>query len=225
MLEHVYRRTAACSLLDEVLIATCDEEIARVANGFGARTVITSPAHERASDRVAEATANDTAEIVVMVQGDEPMIQPAMIAAAVEPMRENPNLHCVNLASPIQSEEELRDLNTIKTVTNRNGEALYFSREAIPTTFGRPFVAGDWFKQVCVIPFRRDALRRFAELPRGPLEAAESIDMLRFLENGIPVRIVRTDLMTHAVDTPQDLELVASLLAADPLVHTHGGWR
>jgi 3-deoxy-manno-octulosonate cytidylyltransferase (CMP-KDO synthetase) len=205
MLQHVYSRTAACSLLDEVFIATCDDVIAHQAAAFGAKAIMTSPAHQRASDRVAEAVANDPADIVVMIQGDEPMIRPEMITAAVEPMLKDPH---------IKSEEELCSPNTIKAVIASSGDALYFSRSVVPTLGGRRFTAGAWFKQVCVIPFRRHALDKFASLPPGPLEIAESIDMLRFLENGIAVRMVHTDIETHAVDTPADLALVAALMAA-----------
>jgi 3-deoxy-manno-octulosonate cytidylyltransferase (CMP-KDO synthetase) len=212
MIEHVYRRTVECGLLDDTFIATCDDEIARAANNFGAKTIMTSSKHARATDRVAEATAGDQAEIIVMVQGDEPMIEAPMITAAVMPLLADSAVGCVNLASPIRSEEELRSPNTIKMVMSTAGDALYFSREPIPTARGRPFVGGDWYKQVCVISFRRNALRTFASLSEGPLERAESVDMLRFLENGITIRVVRTDFETHAVDTPADLTFVASLL-------------
>jgi 3-deoxy-manno-octulosonate cytidylyltransferase (CMP-KDO synthetase) len=212
MIEHVYRRTVACRLLHDTFIATCDEEIVRASAEFGAKALMTSSAHERATDRVAEATANDPADIVVMVQGDEPMIHASMITAAITPLLTMPNVACVNLAAPIKSEQEFRNPNTIKTVISHAGDALYFSREPIPTLRGRGFVAGDSNKQVCVISFRRNALRRFSSLPVGPLEVAESIDMLRFLENGHPVHIVRTDFETYSVDTPEDLALVASLI-------------
>lgn len=212
MIEHVYNRTAACPMLSEVIIATCDEAIARAATGFGARAVMTSRRHERATDRVAEASARDAADVVVMVQGDEPMVRPAMITAAVTALLEDPSVSCVNLAAPIPSDEDARDPNTIKVVMALDGRALYFSRSPIPVIGSRPFAAGDAVKQVCVIAFRRDALRGFAALPRGPLEARESVDMLRFLENGIDVRMVMTDVVTHAVDTPEDLERVASLM-------------
>jgi 3-deoxy-manno-octulosonate cytidylyltransferase (CMP-KDO synthetase) len=216
MLEHVFRRTAACRLLDEVVIATCDEEIACAAQRFGARSVMTSPLHDRASDRVAEAVEADGADIVVMVQGDEPMIQPTMIEAAVAPLIEDRSLGCVNLAAPIRSEREFMDPNTIKVVRDLDGSARYFSRAPIPATAGVAVSSAPRLKQVCVIPFRRDALRRFASLPRGPLEQAESIDMLRFLENGVRVHIVPTAVETHAVDTPDDLAHVASLMASQP---------
>jgi len=216
MIEHVFRGTAQCALLDEVVIATCDAEIAQAADAFGARAIMTSAAHERATDRVAEVSARDAAEIVVMVQGDEPMVRPDMIAAAIEPLRTNAGLACVNLAAPIATEQELLDPNTIKVVTTRSGEALFFSRMPIPYAGARPFRYGQFLKQVCVIAFRRGALQRFAALPQGPLEIAESVDMLRFLEHGIPVRIVPTHVVTHAVDTQQDLEHVSSLMAPSP---------
>jgi 3-deoxy-manno-octulosonate cytidylyltransferase (CMP-KDO synthetase) len=213
MIEHVYRRAAACRDLDEVVLATCDDAIARAADAFGARVVMTAATHERASDRVAEAVADDPADIVVMIQGDEPMITPAMIAAAVAPLRRDPSVVCTNLAAAIRTDEELHDPNTIKTVVGHDGRALYFSRQPIPTRGGAALTSGHWLKQVCVIPFRRDALRTFRSLPCGPLERAESIDMLRFLEHGIAVHIVRTDEQTHAVDTPGDLALVERLMA------------
>ena len=221
MLEHVFRRTTACTLVHDVIIATCDEEIARVVESFGGRAVMTSAAHERASDRVAEAAVGEDAEIIVMVQGDEPMIRPKMIADAVTALVTTPRLGCVNLATPIRTVDALRDPNTIKVVMARDGDALFFSREPIPTLSTRAFAAGGWFKQVCVIPFRRPALERFAALPPTPLEVAESIDMLRFLEHGIPVGMVLTDVDTHSVDTPCDLDSVAALLALDPYTATY----
>jgi 3-deoxy-manno-octulosonate cytidylyltransferase (CMP-KDO synthetase) len=216
MIEHVFARTAACARLDDVLIATCDEEIALAASGFGATSIMTSAAHVRATDRIAEACERNPADIIVMVQGDEPMIRPDMVSAAITPLLENSTIGCVNLAAPIRTEAELRSPNTIKVVISRQGTALYFSREVIPTIAGRRFRLESWYKQVCIIAFRRHALRKFPSLPPGPLEIDESIDMLRFLENCLPVHIVMTDAVTHAVDTPADLELVELLMADAP---------
>jgi 3-deoxy-manno-octulosonate cytidylyltransferase (CMP-KDO synthetase) len=178
--------------------------------------MMTSDRHERATDRVFEAMRNDPAEIVVMVQGDEPMIKPTMVEAAVRPLLDEPRTQCVNLTACIDTEEELRDPNTIKVVLSRGGDALYFSRSAIPFLPAGGFRSGAWHKQVCVIAFRRRALREFAALSPTPLEQAESIDMLRFLEHGIPVRMVATVETTHAVDTPDDLLRVSALMTADP---------
>jgi 3-deoxy-manno-octulosonate cytidylyltransferase (CMP-KDO synthetase) len=224
MIAHVFDGTAACPMLDEVVIATCDAEIAQASTGFGARAVMTSPAHERASDRVAEVCERDAADIVVMVQGDEPMIHPDMVAAAVEPLLGDERVFCVNLAAPIRDEHELRDPNTIKVVTTRAGDALYFSRSPIPHAGSRPFMVGQWAKQVCIIAFRREALRRFTMLPQGPLEVAESVDMLRFLEHGLPVRMVPTTVVTHAVDTPGDLARVEALMTGET-TRVPEGWR
>jgi 3-deoxy-manno-octulosonate cytidylyltransferase (CMP-KDO synthetase) len=226
MIEHVVRRAMLCPILDAVYVATCDEEIRSVVEAFGGNVLMTSAAHERASDRVAEAAERIEADIVVMVQGDEPMITPGMIEAAVIPMLQDSSVMCVNLACRIVSREEYVDPNTIKVVTNVHGDGLYFSRASIPAINfssdmeeGRPPV----FKQVCVIPFRRDFLREFARLTPTPLEQAESIDMLRLIEHGHRVRLVETAAVTHAVDTPDDLRLVESLMKNDPLVRLYGG--
>jgi 3-deoxy-manno-octulosonate cytidylyltransferase (CMP-KDO synthetase) len=221
MIEHVFRRTALCAQLDAIYVATCDDEIRAVVEDFGGDVLMTSSAHERASDRVAEAAERIEADIVVMIQGDEPMITPEMITAACAPMLQDPAVSCVNLVRRIVSHEEYVDRNTIKVVMNVHGDALYFSRAPIPAidfahdpARERPPV----FKQVCVIPFRREALREFARLAPTPLEWAESIDMLRLVEHGGRVRLVETDLATHAVDTPADLRLVAALMKDDPLI-------
>lgn len=223
MIEHVYRRTKMCRCLDEVYIATCDQDIAVAAKAFGAQVLMTSPSHERASDRTAEAAQSIEADIIVMVQGDEPMIRPEMIELAIEPLRRDPNVLCVNLAAPILSESEFSDPNTIKVVMDSDGDALYFSREAIPNRQRRSFGESPSHKQVCIIPFRRDFLLRFARLSPTPLEAAESIDMLRALEHGYPVRIVRVEVSTHAVDTPQDLKAVELMMKSDPYAPNYEG--
>ena len=225
VIEHAVRRAALCDELDAVYVATCDEEIRAAAEGFGCAVLMTSSAHERASDRVAEAAEHVGADIVVMIQGDEPMIAPDMIVAAVAPLLEDSSVGCVNLARRIASREEYLDRNTIKVVTNVRGDAIYFSRSPIPALDPARAFAGERapvFKQVCVIPFRRDFLREFARLPPTPLEIIESIDMLRVIEHGGRVRLVETEADTHAVDTPADLRLVESLMKGDPLLLRYG---
>lgn len=214
LLEHVWLRTKKCSALDDLLVATCDQEIVSAVTRFGGRAVMTSASHERASDRAAEAVKNLAADVVVMVQGDEPMIVPEMIDQALAPLRDDPAVVCSNLAAPIGSEAEFKDPNTIKVVMGLSGDALYFSREPIPTSNRLRFDKLPVFKQVCVIPFRKDFLMRFTELSPTPLEQAESIDMLRALEHGYPVRLVPTRHKTQSVDTPADLALVESLMTA-----------
>lgn len=218
MLEHVYRRSIACRDLDEVVIATCDEQIRDVAATFGATTVMTSDRHERASDRMAEVAQTRDADVYVLIQGDEPLILPEMISGALRPFREGGDVGCVNLAAPITSPEEFRDPNVIKVVTDRSGNALYMTRQPIPTQAGSAIYG---MKQVCIIPFRRDVLHDYAMLEPTPLERAESIDMLRLLEHGIAVRMVPTAAATHAVDTEADRVLVEGLLCEDPFTRTY----
>ena len=210
MIEHVLRNAEMCTQLDAVYIATCDEEIKTAVEALGGRVIMTSPTHERATDRVAEAAEQLEADIVVMIQGDEPMITPAMITAAITPLLEDRSVECVNLIRRITNQNDYSNPNTIKVVMNLNGDALYFSRAPIPSLEFTE--AAPVFKQVCVIPFRAQFLREFARLPPAPLERAESIDMLRILEHGRRVRLVETTEDTHAVDIPEDLQLVETLM-------------
>jgi 3-deoxy-manno-octulosonate cytidylyltransferase (CMP-KDO synthetase) len=229
MIEHVFRRASLCRSLDAVYVATCDEEIRAAVEGFGGVSIMTSAAHERASDRVAEAAERFDADIVLMIQGDEPLVTPSMLDAALAPLSEDASVGCVNLARRVGSREEYLDRNTIKVVADVRGDALYFSRSPIPSFDAATAFGGDVrppvFKQVCVIPFRRESLREFARLPPTPLERAESIDMLRLVEHGRRVRLAETEADTHAVDTPGDLRLVESLMKDDPLLKLYGGPR
>lgn len=218
MIQHVWERTRRCEKLDAVYVATCDEEIAEAAQSFGAEAVMTSDKHERASDRVAEVAESVKADIYVLVQGDEPMIDPEMVSLALEPLERDATVVCSNLAAPIHSEEEFLDRNTVKVVMAANGDALYFSRAAVPYPFKQTFEQLRAYKQVCVIPFRAEFLRTYTRLAPTPLEIAESIDMLRALEHGYPIRLVHCDRVTHAVDTPEDLARVEKLLRDDPLL-------
>ena len=221
MIEHVYRRTAMCPLLQAVYVATCDSEIYDAVEGFGGQAIMTSSVHQRASDRVAEAAQGLAAQIIVMVQGDEPMTVPIMIEQAVVPMLEHSNVQCVNLMARIKSLEEWKDPNTIKVVTDHKGDALYFSREPIPTHHILGLDEIPLFKQVCVIPFRREVLMTYAHLTPTPLEQAESVDMLRLLEHGYGVHLVETEFETHAVDTPEDLVRVEKMMRHDPITYQY----
>lgn len=222
MLEHVYKRVALSNALNATYIATCDEEIRRAAQDFGAPVIMTADTHERASDRVAEAAAEIDAELIVMVQGDEPMTHPEMIDAAVEPFRHDPLLGCVNLVRAIDNKADFYDVNTIKVIMNQQEDALYMSRQPIPTPPAQPdFAHAFAYKQVCIIPFRRETLLDFARLPSTPLEQLESVDMLRLLEHGYRIKMVKTKFNTQAVDTQADLERVAGLMKNDPLMASY----
>lgn len=216
MIEHVYKRTCLSEALDDVYVATCDGEIRDAVEAFGGKAIMTAAIHERASDRVAEAIAGIDADIVVMIQGDEPMVVPMMIDESTAPMRDDATIRCVNLTKRIDDEAGYRDPNTIKVVMAANGDALFMSRQPIPTAPKGDFQSITAYKQVCIIPFRRDALLTFADLAPTPLEIAESVDMMRFLEHGVPVRMVETLYDSQAVDTAEDLARVEALMDDDP---------
>jgi len=218
MLEHVYKRVALSKMLSATYIATCDEDIRLAAENFGASVIMTSDSHERASDRVAEAIADIDAELIVMVQGDEPMTHPDMIDAAVAPFHNDPQLGCVNLVSKIDNETDFRDANTIKVVMNQMDDAIFMSRQPIPTLAKSGFAQTAAYKQVCIIPFRRAMLHTYTRLPATPLEQLESVDMLRLIEHGYRVKMIHTTFDTQAVDTEADLLRVAKLMETDPLL-------
>jgi 3-deoxy-manno-octulosonate cytidylyltransferase (CMP-KDO synthetase) len=226
MVGHCYFRSALSQRLDAVYIATCDQEIADYAASIGAPCVMTGEHHQRASDRTAEALLKIEAEtgravdIVVMIQGDEPMLRPGMIDEAVQPMLEDPSLLVVNLMAPLKDADEHDDINEVKVVVDRRSNALYFSREAIPSRRkGGEDVTK--LKQVCIIPFRRDFLITFNALEPTPLEIAESVDMNRVLEHGYGVRMVPTTFDVYSVDTEEDRAFVESLMASDDLIASY----
>lgn len=221
----MYFRCRLNPRLSDIYIATCDDEIRRYAEQIGATCVMTSPQHDRASDRTAEAvctieTRVGPVDIVVMIQGDEPMIHPDMLDEAVAPLARDPGVQVVNLMAAIDAASAI-DSNEVKVVVSRAGNALYFSRHALP--WHRHGDTVDVFKQVCVIPFRRSFLSTFAALEPTNLERAESIDMLRALEHGYAVRMVRTAHTTSSVDTPDDLARVEALMERDDLFARYGG--
>jgi 3-deoxy-manno-octulosonate cytidylyltransferase (CMP-KDO synthetase) len=216
MLEHVRRRVELCPNISSVYVATCDTEIADAVNAFGGQVLMTSSRHERASDRVAEVATSIDADIYVMVQGDEPLVTPQMVTLALAPLMQDSRVVCSNLAAPIETEADFLDPNTIKVVMAQNGDALYFSRQPIPTSSRTSFRELRVFKQVCVIPFRRDFLHTYTALPQTPLEIAESIDMLRALEHGYPIRLVVSPYTTQSVDRPDEIARVEALMRLDP---------
>jgi 3-deoxy-manno-octulosonate cytidylyltransferase (CMP-KDO synthetase) len=221
MIEHVYRRVALNKSLAATAVATCDTVIAEHMHSIGGRVVMTGHHHERASDRCAEALATIDREdgvpfdIVVMVQGDEPLVYPDMIDEAVAPMRADPGILVTNLLGRISGTAEFEDRNCIKVVCDRNGNALYFSREPIPTR--AKGVNAPMGKQICVIPFRRQFLIDYTLMAPTPLEIAESVDMMRVLESGLKVRMVPTRHESQSVDTEADRVRVEQLLRADSL--------
>jgi len=216
MIGHVYERVARSPLLEMTAVATCDREVFDYIESIGGKAVMTANTHERASDRCTEALLKLEQEygirydIVVMVQGDEPMTHPDMIAEAVQPMLDDVSIQVVNLLGNVSDIAEFEDRNCIKVVCDLNQNALYFSREPIPTRSKAGSVP--MAKQVCIIPFRRDYLLKYTSLAPTPLEVAESIDMMRVLEHGDKIRMVQTTHSSFSVDTPADLVKIEALI-------------
>lgn len=213
MIGHVYMRSRMSERLEELYVATCDEEIKDYIESIDGRAVMTKDTHERASDRTAEAMlkieneTRNTVDIVVMIQGDEPMLVPEMIDLAVEPLISDSEVLVSNLMTELNSIEEENDPNEVKVVVDIYKNAIYFSREPIPSK-KKGVTDFKCFKQVCIIPFKRNFLMKFNDMHQTPLEIIESIDMLRVLENGYKVKMVNSPYDTYSVDTLRDLELV-----------------
>lgn len=226
MIGHVYFRTKMCPLLSETYVATCDQEIFDYIVSIGGKVVMTADTHERATDRTAEAMLKIESEtghkidIVVMVQGDEPMLTPEMIEQAAEPLLSDPVINVVNLMAKIKTVEEFEDSNEVKVVVDPQSNAIYFSREPIPSR-KKGIMDVPMLKQVCIIPFRRDFLLKFNELESTPLEIIESVDMMRVIEHGYKVKMVFSDVKTYSVDTAEDLARVEKLMKNEPLINQY----
>lgn len=222
MIGHVYKRVQMSKLLNEVYVATCDQVIYDYIVSIGGKAVMTSDCHERCSDRCAEAMLKIEKEeglkvdIMVMVQGDEPLTFPNMIDEAVSPMLEDKNILITNLVANLETIEEFEDPNEVKVVVDQFNNALYFSREPIPSR-RKGIVDVPMKKQVCVIPFTRDFLLEYNAMKPTPLEEIESVDMMRILENGMKVKMVPTQSKTKAVDTKADLKRVTEMMRQDTL--------
>lgn len=207
MVQWVYDRAKAAGLIEHVVVATDDERIEDAVRRFNGNVVMTSPMHRSGTDRVAEAAQSIGADIIVNLQGDEPMIEPQAIEAAIRPLLESPDIELCTLKTRIVDEEEYRNPNVVKVVTDRDGFALYFSRSPIPHMRGSFKGSGvNPYKHIGLYVYRRDFLFRFAALEPTALEDAEGLEQLRALEHGCRIKVVETSYNPVSVDTPEDLE-------------------
>ena len=212
MIEHVYRRAAAAVTVSRVIVATDDRRILDAVRGFGGEAVMTSASHQTGTDRLAEAAASLGCDVVVNVQGDEPLLAPETIDAAVEPFAHDASLEMSTLRRAITDPAELMNPNVTKVVVDRDGFAMYFSRAPIPFTRAGQPPAPAW-AHVGLYVYRRATLLRVAALPQTANERAEALEQLRALEHGIRIKAVETHHETIGVDTRDDLERVRALLA------------
>jgi 3-deoxy-manno-octulosonate cytidylyltransferase (CMP-KDO synthetase) len=217
MIQHVVERTAKASRIHETLVATDDQRIMDAVLRFGGNAVMTPADLKSGTDRVAFAAQNlPDADIIVNVQGDEPLIVPAMIDQAVEPLQQNASVLAGTLVREISTDEELANPGVVKAVLDSNGYCLYFSRSIIP--FLRDVPLKEWrarhtfYKHIGLYVFRRELLLRYATLPQTPLERAEKLEQLRLLEHGYPMKATITTHDTTPVDTASDLDNVRAQL-------------
>jgi 3-deoxy-manno-octulosonate cytidylyltransferase (CMP-KDO synthetase) len=212
MIEHVYRRAAAAPSVNAVVVATDDPRIAAAVEGFGGIARLTRSSHPSGTDRLAEVAEDLPCEIVVNVQGDEPLIEPEMIEEVVEPLDRDPALQMSTLRRAISDHADYTNPNVVKVVVDRDGNALYFSRAPIPHARGGAMTP---YAHVGVYAYRRSFLLAYARLQPTPLELAESLEQLRALEHGFRIRTIETRYESIGVDTPEDLERVRRLVTTE----------
>jgi 3-deoxy-manno-octulosonate cytidylyltransferase (CMP-KDO synthetase) len=224
MIEHVYRRAAAARGVDAVVVATDDERIAAAVATFGGIVMMTRATHSTGTDRIAEVAANLPCEIVLNVQGDEPLIEPPTLDAVIAPLLADPMLEMSTVCVAITDRGDYDNPNVVKVVKDQRGNALYFSRAPIPHFRGEPPEGGPDdsagagfsrpYKHLGLYAYRRTFLLKFATLPQTPLERSESLEQLRALEHGYRIHTVETSYDSIGVDTPEDLERVRRQMLA-----------
>ena len=214
MIQHVYERAAQSKLISRVIVATDDLRIADAVNIIGGESIMTSTGHETGTDRLAEVAAGLDSDIIVNVQGDEPLIDPAMIDLALQPFLEEADLQMGTVKTRIKCLHDFLSPNVVKVVTDNRGDALYFSRSPLPFFRDKwkdlkddSFCCGKLlcYKHVGLYVYRRDFLLKFAAMPATFLEISEKLEQLRAIENGIKIRVVETEFESIGVDTPDDL--------------------
>jgi 3-deoxy-manno-octulosonate cytidylyltransferase (CMP-KDO synthetase) len=220
MIRHVYERASACDCLAQVAVATDDERVHEAVCDFGGSCVMTRPTHTSGTDRIAEVAASEDFDIIVNIQGDEPLIRPDVITAAVQPFLDDKPPRMGTVATPITAEAEHQDPSVVKVVVDRSGYALYFSRAPIPYFRAdgegvglddRPDGARP-LKHIGLYVYTKETLLWLSGMPQTPLEQSEKLEQLRALENGCPIRVVPVDYSPIGVDTPEDLEHVRGIM-------------
>jgi 3-deoxy-manno-octulosonate cytidylyltransferase (CMP-KDO synthetase) len=219
MIQYVYEAACRARLLDQVYVATDDRRIADAVEKFGGRACMTSPDHNTGTDRVAEAAAGVEADIVVNIQGDEPLLEPAMLDEVLQPFMDDPELPMCTLCTPILEEENLTNPNVVKVVFDLKGYALYFSRSLIP--YPRKKVNFQAYEHLGIYAYRKDFLMTYVRLPQTRMEINESLEQLRVLESGYRLKVVITAQHYNglSVDTQEDLDKVRQIIQARLSMH------
>ncbi len=213
MIEHVRRRALLCKALDEVHVATCDQEIFDVVSSYGGRAIMTRDTHLRCTDRVKEAMGHVKADIVVILQGDEPLFDGLIVEKLVRPLHEDSTLGCANLLTPIRRPQDLQDADIVKALLDVQGNILYFSRAPVPYVRARH--PHQVFRQTGLSAFSADFLKTFSALTPTPLEITESVDFLRILEHRFRIKAVIHEGESAGVDRYDDIAIVEEILQQD----------
>jgi 3-deoxy-manno-octulosonate cytidylyltransferase (CMP-KDO synthetase) len=214
MIQRVYERAKMAKRADQVIVATDDERILKVVEGFGGEARMTRADHRTGTERVAEVAAHVAGDVFVNVQGDEPLLDPAAVDAAISSMLEEPQASIATVATPVKTPGDIMDPNVVKTVVDFDGNALYFSRAPIPwvrDTANKIQVRH--LKHLGLYVFQREALLEYPTLPQGELERIEQLEQLRWMENGWKIRVAEVEHDAVSVDVPADVERVEKLLA------------
>ncbi len=210
VIRHTYDNTVATGLFDEVIVVTDSEIIFNEITQHGGKAVMSKKQHESGSDRIAEAIENMEVDIVINVQGDEPFVQKQPLQQLINSFKQ-PQVQVASLMQVLLEEKFINDSNYVKVAVDKNNNALYFSRSVIPYPRDKT-IATTYYEHIGVYAFRKQALLNFTNWPLSPLEAAEKIECLRYLENGVPLKMILTEYMGVEIDTPEDLERAALLL-------------
>jgi 3-deoxy-manno-octulosonate cytidylyltransferase (CMP-KDO synthetase) len=213
MIEHVRRRALLAEGIDDVIVATCDLEIVEVVERAGGKAVMTADTHERSTERVAEAMLSLEGDIVVVAQGDEPLMLPRDLELVAAPLRRDDELGCVSLLSPLEDEEDFANPNIVKAACDQRGYIMFYSRASIP--FVQKPGPSPIFRETGIRAFDADFLQTYVSLPETPFELVESVDMMRLREHGYQVLGVVTDGVTLGVDHVEEVERIENELRAD----------
>ena len=223
MIEHCYKRSSFSKYSTNLFVAACDQEIKDHVISFGGQVIMTDKNIQRPGLRVAQAAKElnlDDEDIVVVVQGDEPLIHPDMIDNAIKPLLNENDIFVANNCTKITNETDWKDYGEINVVCDLNMNAMYFSRSPIPSNAHQE-VKTTWWKQVCVMPFKWHFMKKFNNLDPTPLELQESIEMIRAIQHGYKVKMVPTTHPVKSVDSENDRKIVEKLMHNDKLYYQY----
>ena len=212
MIQHVYERASRAETMDETVVATDDLRIYEAVVGFGGRAIMT-PEFPTGTDRVAYVAERVDCDVVANIQGDEPLLEPVMLDQMIQPFHDNPEVQVSTLKQRVDNEADYRDVNVVKVVTNLDGFALYFSRASIPGNLSNEWMeTNPIYRHVGLYAYRKECLLAFTTWARAPYESSEGLEQLRFMENGVGIRVIETEHRLIGVDVPADLERVLAIM-------------